>query len=534
MANTINIVMRLSSAGLTSGLGTVTAAFRGLADTARSVFGVGGLLGGAGLAGLGVAAVKVSADFERTQIAIETLVRDADRAGKLIADLQQFALESPFGFKEVQEAGKQLLAYGFAVDEVVPSLRSMGEVSAALNIPLARLVYQLGTAKQQTAVFNRDINQMAAIGVPIVGELAKVLGVTEGEVRNLASSAQISAGQFFQAFNQVSAGRFAGGMTRGLQAVGGQWGRFTEELTLIMKKLGDSIIEGLDLRGVMRHLSNAMPAIRKAVGDLAPTFRAVGEFAATAFEKIAVGSGYALDALQSLAGFWMQNVHARLIEFGAVVTDVAAKAADAFNVVSMAANALTAATEAWLGPLREAAAILVRVEASKLFAAARLGFTATTFAARQALGAVPESPAGNRLRGIADDMRGFAESVRGLGGALLAGGLEFARGPAVADWFNRLRAGWNAPGAPPVGGPAGLPGGGAVAQAARDMDRLRFAPGGLQGSPEAVAATLRHGMESGRQVNAAETTARGIVEAAATLKMIWQRIEQGGLVALEG
>lgn len=86
----------------------------------------GGGLGGLG-AGLSLAAtakdmLSLNAAAEQTKIAFETFLGSADKAGKVLADLRQFADVTPYGGDEIIAAGRSLLTVISNTDELIPRL----------------------------------------------------------------------------------------------------------------------------------------------------------------------------------------------------------------------------------------------------------------------------------------------------------------------------------------------------------------------------------------------------------------------------
>ena len=87
----------------------------------------------AALGGVGVAAVKMAADMEQNRIAFTTMLGSAQDAEKMLTDLATFAEKTPFEFAGLVDSTKKLMAYGFAAQEVIPMLNSIGDAVAAVG-----------------------------------------------------------------------------------------------------------------------------------------------------------------------------------------------------------------------------------------------------------------------------------------------------------------------------------------------------------------------------------------------------------------
>ncbi|MFB0964145.1 MAG: phage tail tape measure protein, partial [Patescibacteria group bacterium] len=117
--------------------------------------------------------MKSAMDFEQTSVALTTMLKDSKLAGDMLKDLSKFAETTPFEFPEIADAGKRLLAFGFSAKEINGTLRSLGDISSALNIPLGELSDIYGKARVQGRLFAEDLNQLTGRGIPVTQELAK-------------------------------------------------------------------------------------------------------------------------------------------------------------------------------------------------------------------------------------------------------------------------------------------------------------------------------------------------------------------------
>lgn len=194
----INVGFRpdLSSLGPTVA-GAVTAA-RGPAASAAA--GVGSLIGGtikastvaalSGFAGLitaGFASAtlggKLSGDLEQTTIAFEGLLGGAEAAQAKLAELRDFAASTPFEFPELAAATQKLVGAGFAAEDVIPILKSIGDRAAAAGVGaegIQAVVRALGQIKGRGKVAQEELLQIseAIPGLNGTKAIAEALGTT--------------------------------------------------------------------------------------------------------------------------------------------------------------------------------------------------------------------------------------------------------------------------------------------------------------------------------------------------------------------
>lgn len=207
-----------------SGISSLGAGISGIAGM------IGGLVGGfAAFDGItGIA--KMAMDAEQTHIAFETMLGSTVKATAALADLKQFANTTPFESEEVTKSGRSLLAYGFAVNELLPNLKAVGDVAAGTQVPLTDLANIFGKARVAGRLYAEDVNQLTERGVPIIDELAKVFKTSAGEVKKLVEQGAVGFPQLQQAFANMSGegGRFFNLMEKQSVSTGGKWSTFTD------------------------------------------------------------------------------------------------------------------------------------------------------------------------------------------------------------------------------------------------------------------------------------------------------------------
>ena len=121
----------------------------------------------AGVGALAVSMVKLAADAEQAEVAFTTMLGSLGQAKALMGEIQQFAATTPFNTTELVSASKSLLAFGVAQDQIIPTMRTLGDVSAGLGINVRDLAEIYGKARVQGRLMSEDINQLTGRGIPV-------------------------------------------------------------------------------------------------------------------------------------------------------------------------------------------------------------------------------------------------------------------------------------------------------------------------------------------------------------------------------
>ncbi len=226
---------------------------------------LGGLIGGAGGAVIGgfiVSAVRdasaiikgtvgaalgAAVSDESLKIRMDVLVGDPAKATKLIEQLKTSAANTPLEFGDMAAAATQLLAFGEATEQVNETLLRVGDISTGVSAPIGEIAEIYGKARVQGTLFAEDINQLTGRGIPVIGEFAKILGVSEGEVKKLASEGKVTFPMLEQAFKNLTGegGRFEGMMSRQSLTVAGKMSTLKDAITEIYRAFGAPVIDAL-------------------------------------------------------------------------------------------------------------------------------------------------------------------------------------------------------------------------------------------------------------------------------------------------
>lgn len=227
---------------------TATEKLNGAVGKVQSSFSsIGGALGiGLGVAGVvsfGRSVLDSLKNYEYFSASLRTLMHGDARAAKALqSDLVNLAAKTPFSLTEVQDATKQLIAYGFSAGSVTKNISMLGDVASALKIPFSDIAYLYGTLKTQGRAYARDIMQFTQRGIPVVAELAKQFKVSESAVMKFVSEGKVGFSDVEKAFKSMTSegGQFFNMMDEQSKTVGGQLSNMGDSWEQLKVNIGKS------------------------------------------------------------------------------------------------------------------------------------------------------------------------------------------------------------------------------------------------------------------------------------------------------
>ena len=224
------------------------------------------------LALVGKNALQTSAQFESLEMSFGTMLRSMENGKTLMKDLQNYNLATSFQFEEVAGAGKSLLAFGFAQQQIIPQMKMIGDISAGVGINIKDLAEIYGKARVQGRLFAEDINQLTGRGIPIIAELAKQFGVSEQAVKKLTEDGKIGFNNLEQAFASMTStgGQFFNMTANQSTTLDGLYSNLQDSVTQNLRTIGDSIVKNLDLKTVIPQASQYLTDLAEGFSKLSP------------------------------------------------------------------------------------------------------------------------------------------------------------------------------------------------------------------------------------------------------------------------
>lgn len=186
--------------------------------------------------------VTVRGEVQQLEVAFETMLGSKQKSDALMKEMIDLAAKTPFGLQDVTAGAKNLLAFGSTAEDVAEEITILGDIAAGLSIPLGDLIYLYGTTRTQGGLFTQDLKQFMGRGIPLADELAKVLGKTSNEVREMVSAGKIGFPEVQAALKGMTSegGKFGGLMEKQSQTITGQISALEDAIYQMFNEIGES------------------------------------------------------------------------------------------------------------------------------------------------------------------------------------------------------------------------------------------------------------------------------------------------------
>jgi tape measure domain-containing protein len=302
MANSIAklaILLTANTTGLTKGFAMARAQTQQFSQSLKtgdasggmgSVFGIGmanpWAVAAAGAASLATWATVLAENSKAAAINFGVMMGSASDAQNLLSGLKDFAIDSPFSQGQLQQNAQTLLAFGMAGDSVIPTLKTIGDISLGNAEKMDRLSLAFAQTQAAGRLMGQDLLQMVNAGFNPLQEISRITGRSMGELKKAMEEGAISAQLVALAFKAATeeGGRFHEGIKAQEDTLKNRWNRLMENLGETVKP-GGSII-GTSLGVLLEGWNKTLTFFRTGSFPVKGAMDEVADSAKTAAEQI--------------------------------------------------------------------------------------------------------------------------------------------------------------------------------------------------------------------------------------------------------
>lgn len=254
--------------------------------------------------------IQARGEIQQLEVAFTTMLGSSEKANVLMAQLIETAVKTPFELRDVADGARQLLAYGFAAEDVNQTLIRLGDIAAGLSIPLGDLIYVYGTTMTQGRLYTRDLIQFTTRGIPMIDELAKQLGVGKSEIQGLIEAGQVGFPEVQKVIESLTneGGKFGGLMEAQSKTITGQISNIKDSFFIMLNDIGKAN-EGIinDALSGVSYLIENYEKVGKILIELVGTYGAyrTALMAITALQNLQAAGIAALTAKEVIHYSWL-------------------------------------------------------------------------------------------------------------------------------------------------------------------------------------------------------------------------------------
>ena len=185
-------------------------------------------------------ALKKAFDAEYALTNFKTMLGSLDAAKQHVAELKQFAAQTPLTFGDLSQASKTLLAFGADVKTVMPSLKMLGDISLGNAEKFQSLSLAFGKVTSEGKLTGVTLKQMIIAGFNPLQEIAAKTGATMDDLKAQMEKGEISFDLVKAAMKSATSegGRFHDAMKDASQTGAGLFSTMQDNWNATVTKFG--------------------------------------------------------------------------------------------------------------------------------------------------------------------------------------------------------------------------------------------------------------------------------------------------------
>lgn len=273
----------------------------------------GGLLGGFAIGDFVVDSIKLAASVEDTAVAFRTMTGDAAKGQKLFDDIKNAGDSMRISFMAAADVGKTLFAADVAENQIVPTMKLLGDLAMGDTSKLKTLAEAYSLVKDTGEVTGKTLKTLAGAGVFLSDELAKSVGVSKAELKSMLEEGKVDFRNLQEAMIAATSagGKFFEGNANRAKTFSGQLARLADQWEEFKIKFGGILIEEFGLKDLFSKMTEAlelgkdnMDGIRPIVRDIRDGLIDAAKAAGQIGGNLVISLGQAIDFLDRMGAKW--------------------------------------------------------------------------------------------------------------------------------------------------------------------------------------------------------------------------------------
>lgn len=260
-------------------------------------------------AGIGTVS-KLGMEAGKTAVSFDVLLGSQEKSADMLEEMNRYAADSPYSRLGVQDAAKTMLGFGVAQDQVMSSLRMLGDIAMGDSERFKGLALVFSQVAAAGKLQGQDLLQLISNGYNPLNDISKLTGKSMSELKDDMSEGRITFEMMRQAMTAATSegGKFYQMNDRIAQTPFGRFGQLADQsldtLLSLYKVIEPLLIPAFDmLSGILSGLEPVIGAAASGVGWLVQMFKegnplvigaaaAVGTYSLATFVSTSVLKGW--------------------------------------------------------------------------------------------------------------------------------------------------------------------------------------------------------------------------------------------------
>lgn len=144
--------------------------------------------------------VKLAGEYEQASVAFEVMLGSANKAKKLLTDIEQMAAKTPLETTDLIKNSQLLSAYNVQMQDLLPTLSMIGDVALGNRDKFNHLSLAYAQVMAKGRLMGQEVLQMTEQGFNPLSAISKMTGRSIADLTDAMSNGEITAKMVTDAF----------------------------------------------------------------------------------------------------------------------------------------------------------------------------------------------------------------------------------------------------------------------------------------------------------------------------------------------
>lgn len=229
--------------------------------------------------------IRTAADVEAASVQFEVLTGSVAEANAMMQQMRVFAAQSPLSLSAVQKAGRTMMSFGVATEDVMARIRTLGDITGGNQFRFEMLALAYSQAAAAGRLMGQDLLQMVNAGFNPLLEISEMTGKSMLELKKEMEDGKISIDMVNAAMARATGdgGRFNGMTEKMAKTFDGSYQQMVGSAQELAAAIGADLLPIIaDVFGMIQKMASAaksawesMTALDKTVLASVASFIAV-------------------------------------------------------------------------------------------------------------------------------------------------------------------------------------------------------------------------------------------------------------------
>lgn len=223
--------------------------------------------------GLMRSGMSAAAQLEQDLMSFEVMLGSAAEAKRLMDDITQFAIVTPFEMKDIVPAARILATFGERGEELMDTLKYLGDAASATGTKFSLLTIIFNQIRGVGHLITQDFRQLATRGILSLQDIADYYGVSINKASQMISDGAVKFEDVRAIFAKMSSegGRFANMMARQAKTLNGLLSTVSDAINITIRQIAEGLLPlAKKIAGAIIPATDAVRDFVKATGTLIP------------------------------------------------------------------------------------------------------------------------------------------------------------------------------------------------------------------------------------------------------------------------